>query len=452
MTKMRFTEKGSNGWEDPETSQTAFPWPMEVQKKLSDLKRPAELLEEYQTEYANRLQTFIEEWEQQYGDQLESLEEGQYGPPVNVPLDLLQDSPFSQPEIHAAANTPSVVSPWTTSFVNDTQIAAAASSSSTTTSSLSSRTNASRASSNSSKRKTPLEEPSTGTSSGTPSKRSGKSSGKDSGNQSNLFAQLNTSGTPSHNYVVRVLQQRFAMAKTRRDAATPEFVRINAKRGCLRIHPDFMQPEQMTESQTPSQQSQDTEDEVENAENNADETTSSQSDDVSTPDEVGTENSTVKKESPKRNSKTDAGISVSIPSPPRGSHNGFMRSSRSTAVLQDVSSPSEEQTVQPIECPNVLQVLLSSMDMLLASGNSITSGNYLWENIYPQDKDTRVPVYNPQGKYLVKLFIHGNWRSVLVDDRIPVDDMGVPLLVFSSDISELWYGCGDEMCVDDHWW
>ena len=40
--------------------------------------------------------------------------------------------------------------------------------------------------------------------------------------------------------------------------------------------------------------------------------------------------------------------------------------------------------------------------------------------IYPQDANG-IPIYNPAGKYIVKLWLNGVARSVMVDDRLPVD-------------------------------
>ena len=47
-------------------------------------------------------------------------------------------------------------------------------------------------------------------------------------------------------------------------------------------------------------------------------------------------------------------------------------------------------------------------------------------------------MYNPGGKYMVKLWWNGVPRKVVVDDRIPVDRAGKPLCSRSSDPTELW--------------
>jgi hypothetical protein len=61
----------------------------------------------------------------------------------------------------------------------------------------------------------------------------------------------------------------------------------------------------------------------------------------------------------------------------------------------------------------------------------------LWDHIYPKGKDG-TPMYNASGKYMVKLFFLGAWRKITIDDRIPVDNEGKPLLICSSISNELW--------------
>jgi hypothetical protein len=60
-----------------------------------------------------------------------------------------------------------------------------------------------------------------------------------------------------------------------------------------------------------------------------------------------------------------------------------------------------------------------------------------WDNIYPKAKDG-LPAYNPSGKYMIKLFWLGTWRKIVVDDRIPVDVNGKPLLLSSTSSHEIW--------------
>lgn len=57
--------------------------------------------------------------------------------------------------------------------------------------------------------------------------------------------------------------------------------------------------------------------------------------------------------------------------------------------------------------------------------------------IYPKSKDGG-SVYNPSGKYNVKLYWLGAYRKITVDDRIPVDNQNRPLLVCSPCSTELW--------------
>jgi calpain-7 len=56
--------------------------------------------------------------------------------------------------------------------------------------------------------------------------------------------------------------------------------------------------------------------------------------------------------------------------------------------------------------------------------------------IYPQDENGK-PIFNPAGKYVVKLYVNGLWRMVTIDDFFPTDDSGRPLCAWSSN-RQLW--------------
>lgn len=65
----------------------------------------------------------------------------------------------------------------------------------------------------------------------------------------------------------------------------------------------------------------------------------------------------------------------------------------------------------------------------------IPKGQYLFELIHPQTNGA--PTISPSGKYLVKLFILNTWRTVTVDDRIPLDLFGRPLFIASRPL-QMW--------------
>jgi len=57
--------------------------------------------------------------------------------------------------------------------------------------------------------------------------------------------------------------------------------------------------------------------------------------------------------------------------------------------------------------------------------------------IYPQNKN-RKPVYNPSGKYLIKLLFNGIHRKVIVDDLLPVSKNGKLMCTYTKNNNELW--------------
>lgn len=52
-------------------------------------------------------------------------------------------------------------------------------------------------------------------------------------------------------------------------------------------------------------------------------------------------------------------------------------------------------------------------------------------SIYPQDENGN-PIFSPCGKYIVKLYINGQWRAVTVDDALPVANSSAKLFAHSS--------------------
>ncbi|KPI90869.1 putative calpain-like cysteine peptidase putative cysteine peptidase Clan CA family C2 [Leptomonas seymouri] len=97
-----------------------------------------------------------------------------------------------------------------------------------------------------------------------------------------------------------------------------------------------------------------------------------------------------------------------------------------------------EQLSALAEAPPFLMASLDSALLAVEQAQRyIPAGSYLWELVYPHAPGTCHPVYNPFGKYAVKLFVAGAYRKVVVDDRLPVDVLGRPLLTTTS-LKELW--------------
>ena len=65
----------------------------------------------------------------------------------------------------------------------------------------------------------------------------------------------------------------------------------------------------------------------------------------------------------------------------------------------------------------------------------IISGLPLWTKIYPQVDGA--PVYNPSGKYWIRLYYMGKERKIEIDDRMPCN-IGIPLLPQSAVPQQLW--------------
>jgi len=57
--------------------------------------------------------------------------------------------------------------------------------------------------------------------------------------------------------------------------------------------------------------------------------------------------------------------------------------------------------------------------------------------VYPQDRSGN-PLFNPSGKYVVRLHVNGVPRRIVVDDRLPMSKRGHLLCARSNNHSEMW--------------
>jgi len=93
--------------------------------------------------------------------------------------------------------------------------------------------------------------------------------------------------------------------------------------------------------------------------------------------------------------------------------------------------------------PQLSQAIASQFAAVAEHRLLLPRGTFLWELIYPQDEEG-IPLFNPHGKYIVKLFVQGKWRKVLVDDVVPIgyamhgNNMYAPLLPTSNDNNIIW--------------
>ena len=62
--------------------------------------------------------------------------------------------------------------------------------------------------------------------------------------------------------------------------------------------------------------------------------------------------------------------------------------------------------------------------------------NSIFENIYPQKNG--IPIYNPNGHYIIKMYFMGNARKIDIDDRIPCNKNGEYILPRCENLSQIW--------------
>lgn len=85
----------------------------------------------------------------------------------------------------------------------------------------------------------------------------------------------------------------------------------------------------------------------------------------------------------------------------------------------------------------LLEWITSTMQLIAEHAPALRDGDYLWQLIHPQT-DARVPLYSDKGRYVVRLFDHGQWRAITIDDTLPCDATGHGLLPRTLAPRELW--------------